>query len=92
MAWKKLGVTGCLDATDVVWINEIWCPGVKDDHSSLLYNLKKPTDRKGKFEWNYKEEAITKCSEFLNDSRVKIQSLFRCLLQRKKDLLNMMIG
>ncbi len=67
MAWKKLGVTGCLDATDVVWINEIWCPGVKDDHSSLLYNLKKPTDRKGKFEWNYKEEAITKCSEFLND-------------------------
>lgn len=67
MAWEKLSVTGCLDATDVVWINEIWCPGVKDDYSSLLYNLKKPTDRKGTFEWDYKEKAITKCSEFLND-------------------------
>ena len=67
MAWEKLSVTGCLDATDVVWINEIWCPGVKDDYSSLLYNLKKPTDRKGTFEWDYKEKAITKCSEFLNN-------------------------
>ena len=67
MAWEKLSVTGCLDATDVVWINEIWCPGVKDDYSSLLYNLKKPTDRKGTFEWDYKEKSITKCSEFLNN-------------------------
>lgn len=69
MAWYRSDNSDIdsLDAKDEVWINELYCPDVRDEHSSNLWNLKKTTDRKGKPEWYYKNEAIAKCSEFLNN-------------------------
>lgn len=69
MAWFRSDNSDidCLDEKDEVWIYEVYCPEVRDEHSSNLWNLKKTTDRRGKSEWFYKNEAITKCSEFLSN-------------------------
>lgn len=38
----------------------------KSDANNIIYNFKKPMDRKGKEDWKYKEKAIRQLSDMLN--------------------------
>ncbi|ACX74425.1 hypothetical protein Fisuc_0815 [Fibrobacter succinogenes subsp. succinogenes S85] len=77
MAWEKLSGTSVgLEDTDEIWRYEIYCPEERDDYFSDLHNLKKSTDKKEKYEWRYKTEAIAKCSGFLKEFRFQAENPF----------------
>lgn len=38
-----------------------------NEHNSIICNLKKTMDRKGRTEWKYKQQAIKQCAKFLQE-------------------------